>query len=71
MHLSIMPHLPYPGQTWGINRLPFNSTGLGSPGVSLLLDELKRELQYEILVACIAWNSTNIRLVVRPEVRGK
>ena len=33
-----------------------------------LLKELKCELQYEILVACITRNSTKIRLVVWPEV---
>ena len=56
--INAMPHLPHPRQMWGI-RSPLvldYSVPRGESFARWLLKELKHELQYEILVACIAQN---------------
>ena len=70
--INIKPHLPHPGQTWGI-KPPLALHGLVSPGVSLQcsLKELMHKLQYAALLSCITQYSTKILLVARPEVWGK
>ena len=69
MHLLVSsPTYHTPGKRGALDLI---STGLVSPGVSLLLKELKHKLQCATLMVCIAQYSTKVRLVSWPKVQGK